>query len=299
MLALVAVKIMVALVWCGVVVVAFVVWRPVWQPFLALLILYVPFLGWWFSQRPSNDRVWAPNTSVLAQVAVDGNAITIENVRDTEYRSARDYSPQYNTRTVHLSRLCGMDVLFFYWGSPWMSHPILVFDFAEDGRICISIEVRYRVAQKYNLLRSLYRQQELIYVVAEERDVVLKRTKFEDGSDGYLYRLQLDVDQVRNVFLDYVDVINRLHAKPRWYHGLAANCTTSFYRMPHAKARCDWRILVNGRLDQSLYALGRLDQSRPFEVLKRESRINEIANRAPRDGFGDYIRRELEELRND
>ena len=285
-------------VWVASVALMFLVWQPSWRPFLAVLGVFAPFLCWWFSQRPSNERDWNPNTSVLARVVRSGDTITIDNVRNTEYRTLEDFTPHYETRTFHLSRLCAADILFFYWGSPWMSHPILVFDFGRDGRICISIEVRYRVGQEYNLLRSLYRQQEQIYVVADERDVVLRRTEHEQGSDGYLYRLQVDMDEIRTVFLDYVEAINSLYEKPCWYHGLSANCTTSIYRLPHSRVRCDWRILINGQLDWSLYARQRLDQTRPFDVLKRESRINEIANRAPRDGFGDYVRRELEELRN-
>ena len=180
-----------------------------------------------------------------------------------------------------------------------MSHPILVFDFGAEGRVCISIEVRYRVGQEYSVLRSLYRQQEMIYIVADERDVILRRTKYAENNDGYLYRLDVDVEEIRTVFLDYVDVINSLHEKPRWYHGLGANCTTAIYRQRHTRVPCDWRILINGQLDRSMYDRGRLDRSQPFEVLKRESWINEIANGAPMEDFGDHVRRELKGLRDD
>jgi hypothetical protein len=46
-----------------------------------------------------------------------------------------------------------------------MSHPVLVFDFGADGRVCVSIDVRYRKGQTYSILRSFYRQQELIVLV--------------------------------------------------------------------------------------------------------------------------------------
>jgi hypothetical protein len=59
-----------------------------------------------------------------------------------------------------------------------MSHPMFVFDFGPDGRVCISIEVRYRIGQDYNMMRSLYRQQELVYIVCDERDAILRRTKY-------------------------------------------------------------------------------------------------------------------------
>ena len=36
-----------------------------------------------------------------------------------------------------------------------MSHPALVFDFGPDGRVCMSIEVRFRKGQGFSVLRSL------------------------------------------------------------------------------------------------------------------------------------------------
>ena len=55
----------------------------------------------------------------------------------------------------------------------------------------------------------------------------------------------------------------------------------------------DWRLLCNGNLDRVLYERKRLDQSQPLETLKEESWVNEIANCAPRESFGDYIRSQL------
>jgi hypothetical protein len=80
---------------------------------------------------------------------------------------------------------------------------------------------------------------------------------------------------------------------------LCANCTTSFYRLPNSRVRLDWRVITNGRLDRALYEDGRLDQTLPFEELQQRAYLNEIANQAPEDGFGDHIRRELEENRHE
>jgi hypothetical protein len=229
----------------------------------------------------------------------DGDAVTIENLRNFEYRALDDFTPRHETRTYHLSNLKGVDVIFFNWGSPWMSHPVLVFDFGPDGRICISIEVRYRKGQKYSVLRSLYRQQELIFLVADERDVVLRRTKHGRPQEAHLYRFNAGVEELRAIFLDYVGAINSLYETPRWYHGLCANCTTSFYRMPGRRFRYDWRVLANGRLDEALYEDGRLDRTLPFHELRRLAYLNDVANSAPADGFGDHVRRELEMRRHE
>jgi hypothetical protein len=237
--------------------------------------------------------------AALPRTFRSGDAITIENVRNFAYRSLDDFTPRYETRTVHLANLRAADIILFNWGSPWMSHPVLVFDFGSDGRLCISIEVRYRKEQTYSVLRSFYRQQELIFVVADERDVILRRTKYGCGQEALLYRFRTDPEELRAVFLGYVAAIESLSETPRWYHGLCANCTTSFYRLPGRRARCDWRVIANGRLDKALYEAGRLDQTLPFPELRRIAYLNDIANCAPEEGFGDYIRCELERRRHE
>ena len=130
--------------WAAGVVVLFVVWQPLWQPFVVLVGVTGLFLVWWLRLKPSHDRNWDPSVAVLPRAVLDEDALTIENVRNFQYRSLEDFTPRYETRQVRLSNLRGADIIFFNWGSRWMSHPVLVFDFGPDGRICISIEVRYR-----------------------------------------------------------------------------------------------------------------------------------------------------------
>jgi len=282
-----------AIVWIVAALAAFVFWQPAWKPGVALLTFSVPFLWWWFSQKPSHDRQWDVDFSRLPQLDVDGDTLTIQNVRNTEYRAVGDRTTRYETRSYHFSQLQGLDVLTLYWGSTWMCHPMFIFDFGTDGRLCISIEVRYRVGQDYSFFRSLYRQQEIIYVVSDERDAILRRTKWLQGHDLYLYRLHAPPLGMRLFFFEYANSINMLAKHPRWYHGLTANCTTSIYAQGRARMQWDWRMLFNGALDRLLYERASLAQDLPFEALKQLSRINDIANRAPADGFGDYIRREL------
>ena len=285
--------------WLAGVAATFVVWQPLWQPFAALLGAFALFLVWWLRQKPSHERDWDESVAVLPRVTTRGDELTIENVRNFEYRSPDDFTRRYEARTVRLSNLCGVDIILFNWGLRWMSHPVLVFDFGPDGRVCVSIEVRYRKGQGFSMLRSLYRQQELVFVVADERDVILRRTKFGKPQTAHLYRISAAPDRVRTALLDFVGAVNDLYERPRWYHGLCANCTTTYYRFPNSRVFRDWRVIANGRLDEALYEEGRLDRSRPFDEQRRLALINDIANAAPEAGFGDYVRRELERRRHE
>ena len=163
----------------------------------------------------------------------------------------------------------------------------------------MSIEARITKGQKYAVVRSLYRQQELIFVAADERDIILRRTKFSERQWAYLYHLNSSVEELKRVFLDYVNMINQLYESPRWYHVLFTNCTTSFYKLPSTQVRWDWRVIANARLDRALYKDGRLDRTLPFTELRALAYLNDIANAAPAAGFGDHIRCELERRRHE
>jgi hypothetical protein len=290
---------LVAVVWIFGVGALFATWQPLWRPFAVLVGAVALVLVWWLRQKPSHDRDWDPSVAVLPRATLKDDAVTIENVRNFEYRSLEDFTPRYETRTVHLSNLRGADLILFNWGSRLMSHPVLVFDFGHDGRVCISIEVRFRAGQKFAIVRSLYRQQELIFVVGDERDVILRRTKYGKPQTAHLYRMMVSTDEVRSAFLDYLAAINDLYENPRWYHGLCTNCTTTFYRLPNSRWFLDWRVLANGLFDKALYDDGRLDRSLPFDELRRLALINDIANAAPKTDFGDHLRRELESRRHE
>src|SRR5262245_21507097 len=65
--------------WTIGVIVMFVVWQPLWQPFAVLAGILALFLIWWLRQRPSHDREWDPAVAVLPRAVRDGDAVTIEN----------------------------------------------------------------------------------------------------------------------------------------------------------------------------------------------------------------------------
>jgi hypothetical protein len=174
-----------------------------------------------------------------------------------------------------------------------MSHPMVIFDFGSGQHLCFSVEVRFREGQTYSILKSLFRQYELMYVVSDERDAIWLRTRFAEGQDCFLYRLQLDTAGVRVLFQEYVDATNELARSPRWYHGVTDNCTTAVLKNRTTKVDLDVRLFINGALDRLLYERKILFCRLPFKELKKRSRINDRANQASPDDFSRVIREDL------
>jgi len=258
---------------------------------LVVGLVFLCILAWWFSIPPQQDRDWKPDVAVLPDAVIDGEQVTINNVRNFDWRSLTDFTPSYETRTYNLSRLLGADLFVIYWGSPLIAHTIASFDFGDEGRICFSIETRPERGKAYSAIGGLYRQFELIYVAVDERDAIRVRTNFRKDEQVYLYHLNLPREEVRVRFLEYLRRMNQLHTRPEWYNAVTSNCTTNI-RTQHVVARpapWDWRILVDGKGDELLYERGVLDRSVPFAELKRRAHINNRAHSA--DNAPDFSER--------
>jgi hypothetical protein len=271
--------------------------RSRWRAKLGILVALGAIFLWWLSLEPHENRNWQADVARTAWAEIDGDAVTLHNVRNCDYRTEADYTPRWETRTVDLSQLEGVDLAITFWGSPWMAHPIASFRFHNTPPVCFSIEVRKVVGQDFSALASLYRQAQLIYIVADERDVIRLRSNYRRGEDVYLYRTVATPDQARERFLEYLSVLNSLHTRPRWYNVITTNCTTSIREQRPVGERMpwDWRILLNGKADEMLYedhliATGGL----PFAELKQRSLINDSARKADKDPeFSNQIRKNL------
>jgi hypothetical protein len=274
-----------AIVYLAAVVIAFVRLPFRWA-LAAWAAAYVLLLCWWWSLEPSNDRDWQPDVARLAKSRLEGDRLTVENVRDFEYRSETDFTPRWETRTYDLSHLRGMDLFLCYWGPRAIAHTIMSWDFDGGPPLAVSIETRKASGQTYSAVKGFFKQFTLVYVVADERDVVRLRTNHR-GEHVWLYRLSGSVDDARRLLLDYLDTIDRLVDHPAFYDALTENCTTSIRRhVKHVDPGAppfDWRLLANGFGDELLYEHGRIDTSLPFEQLRAASRIDEKARAADQD----------------
>jgi hypothetical protein len=241
-------------------------------------------LAWWLTLKPSNDRDWQPDVAQTAWAEIDGDRVTIHNVRNCGYRTEGDYTPHWETRTFDLSQIRGMDIFLTYWGSPWIAHPIVSFQFGDNHYIAMSIETRKEVGEQYSAIRGFFRYYELIYTVSDERDVVRLRTNYRKGEETYLFHTRATPEHARATFLNYLKKINRIRNRPEWYNALTNNCTTNIATLA-GEPELDWRVLLNGRADQMLYERGDLATGNlPFAQLKEQAHINaaaRVANDAP------------------
>lgn len=261
----------------------------------ALLLLALG-LTWYLSRRPSNLRDWQRDVAKLAGAEMRGERVAIRNVRNFIYRTRTDFDERWEEREYDLSRIDGLDLYFVEWGAPHIAHMIMSWSFDDGRHLAISVETRKKKGQVYSAVAALFRQYELIYVVADEKDVIKLRTNVR-GEQVYLYRVRTTPAAARRLLVNYLEAVNAIAREPRWYNAITANCVSVVrQRVIHAggKVPFSWRLFANAHLPELLYQRGQLDQSRPFAELKAMSHINERAVRVgEQEDFSARIREGL------
>ena len=266
-------------------------WR--WRALAIYFALFALVVVWWRSIEPSNDRDWQTDVAILPYATIEGDVVTVHNIRNFDYRSETDYTPAYYDKHFDLRQLEGVDLVAVYWMGPAIAHIFASFAFAGGDHLAVSIETRKEKGEGYSTLKGFFRQYELYYVVADERDVIRLRTNYRNDppEDVYVYRVQGPLENVRRVFLEYISKINKLQDHPEFYNTLTTNCTTGIWMHTLVNPEhlpFSWKILASGYVPEYTYEAGRLDTSLPFPELKRRGHINVRAKAA--DGAADFSR---------
>ena len=281
-----------------------------WQQRLAFcVLLFLLNLGWWLQLAPSNNREWQADVAQLPSAEVNGSILTVQNVRNFDYRSDTDFTPRWETRSFDLSQLKGVDIFLSDWGATGIVHTIVSWDFGGDQHLAISIETRKETGETYSAVRGFFRQYELYYVVADERDlgpvgrpagqlvdVIGVRARFR-GEKLTLYHHKLPLDAARKLLLSYADSFNKIKDNPKWYNAFTSNCTTrirSQMQIAGIERPLNWRLFANKYIDEMMYERGMLDQSLPFKELQARSDVTELAKSADAaTNFATFIRQNL------
>ncbi len=269
-------------------------WR--WRVVTGFLGLFALLLIFWSAQSPSNARDWQTEVAVLPYATIDGDLVTVHNIRNFDYRTETDFSPAYYDKTFDLRKLDSVDLVAVYWMGPHVAHIFLSFGFEGQDYLAISIEARKPRGEGFSTLKGFFRQYELYYVVADERDVIRLRTNYrkDPPEEVHLYRIHGSAENARLLFDTYLQKINDLKDHPQFYNSLTTNCTTNIWlqsRVIPEHLPFSWKILISGHVPEYLYESGKLDMDVPFGELQRRSIVNSRAKSADKaEDFSQKIR---------
>ena len=169
---------------------AFILTRSFKRGSLSCLAVFAALFIWWQTLTPTLDKDWATDVAQISHGEIEGENLTMHNVRNFDYRSVDDFDQSWETRTYNLNNLQGLDLFLSYWASDNIAHTILSWDFGDDGHLAISIETRKDKTQQYSAVKGFFKQYEIAYVAADERDIIRLRTNYRKER-VYLYRFEV------------------------------------------------------------------------------------------------------------
>jgi hypothetical protein len=248
--------------------------RTRWRAVLIYAVAYAIFLGWSSSISASNDRNWAADVAHGITGTVDGGQLSVRNLRNFSWRTEADYTERWEQRTYDLSRLQSLDLFLVYWMGPSIAHTIMSFGFEDGHYLDFSIELRRTQNDQYSAVAGFFKTHELIYIGADERDLMtLRKARHEQIQ---LYRLRTPPQRARALLVEYIEQANDLDAHPRFYNTLTTNCTSTIFDMMQAVTSSipfDWRIILTGHLPSYLYEHGAVDTRIALEELRQRADV--------------------------
>lgn len=249
-----------------------------------IAIIVIAYVALVIVVRPSNDRDWTVDQAVLPYAEINGNKVSIHNIRNFSYKTTSDYTPNYYDATFDLSEIKNVYFIVepFSGHAVGAAHTFLSFEFEGDKFVSISVEIRKEKGESFSASKGILRQYELTYVVADERDVVKLRSNYRHDK-VFVYPIKTTPEKMRAIFVNMLERANELKEKPEFYNTLVSNCTTNIAKHVNeiTPGKVSWNItyLLPENSDRYVYDVGLIDNALPFEETRAKHLINDLAEK--------------------
>ena len=200
------------------------------------------------------DRDWYPYLARTVNVGVSGARFEVSPISDWSYAPEGPTEERYFDAAYDLTDL--REVWFMLEpqpGSQLAAHTLLLFEFAGDRLLGLTIEARRERNEDYSALRGVFNAFELAYVWGTARDFLTRRVVMLDH-EVFVYPIAISDAQKRMLLTRLLQRTEALETTPRYYNTITSNCTNELAKA----AGFHWApaYIFTGRSDEYLFRRG-------------------------------------------
>lgn len=264
-----------------------------WKILLALITPLVVLNIYFIFTTPTNDGPWLEHYKNLANIKINDNQVNIKNFRRARYdEDGETKTVLWSDRSLNLDDLQSVWYGISVFAEPGLAHTFLSFDFGDNDPVVISVEARMRPGQSYHPLEGALDNYHLIYVVADELDVIDVRVN-KRIEDVTFIPINVSKQRIQSMFLDLAKRVNGLAISPDFYNTFTSNCTNSIMkdtRVPAWQYYFDPRIILPGYSDRIAYDYGVLEKGYSRETIRKAGTLTSGETNESDSDFSKKIR---------
>jgi hypothetical protein len=225
-----------------------------------------------FQRKPRLDGDWRDHLTCLTQVTRTADGFTVSPMKDWSYTEtgAKDkLYGEFAARYDDLKRI--WFVVEPNGDSKYTAHTLLLFEFADDRLLAVTVEARLEKNEKWTAWKGLWNCFELFYMWASARDVLLGRAVMLKHS-VFVYPTRLESERMKRTLCALLDTTAELAVKPRFYNTLFSNCTNELGK----RADIPWHysFILTGKSAEYLFSKGVIPGA-PFSEVRRRADLTE------------------------
>lgn len=241
---------------------------------LFLIFLFLTLYG--VSRPAKHDRDFVEHLSRLPHIEMEEGGFSVAPIRNWSYlpegpldRQWRELPTGYNYEDLK-----GMWFLVEpHPGMKAMAHTLVLFEFSDDRLLGLTIEARRETHEKYSAWQGNWGKFELLYVWANARDLVQRRT-IHLGKNVEIYPIDLETDDVQSFLQTMLKETQRIEEKPRHYNTLFSNCTNELGK--NANIGWHYSFITTGYASKHLHSIGLIENQDAFPVMKQKADMTEF-----------------------
>jgi Domain of unknown function (DUF4105) len=243
-----------------------------WQAVIgAVLLFLIAFAISIIAKTPRLDRNWVEHLARMPDIKMDEDGFSLGPATDWTYDAK---GPTTKGTVDFAAKYSDLKNVWFMVepqpGGGYAAHTLLLFEFAGDRIIGVTVEARREVGEEYDAFQGLFNKFELAYIWSTAKELLTRRAVYL-AKEIFVYPLALTEKQKADFLKALLMQTQSLEAKPRFYNTIVSNCTNELGKV--AQIPWHYSFVLTGYSPQYLYRLKYIP-GLDFATARRQAKLD-------------------------